>query len=65
MSRPKLQDNVERKAIGHAKPAGVENGVDVSVRTRTWRSYFWDTWDKSPEACTTHSLIRLYITNLY
>ncbi|KAF7551917.1 hypothetical protein G7Z17_g4680 [Cylindrodendrum hubeiense] len=31
------------------KPAGVENGIDVSTQNRTWRSYLWDTWDKSPE----------------
>jgi len=31
------------------KPAGVADGVDVSTQNRTWRSYLWDTWDKSPE----------------
>jgi ACS family pantothenate transporter-like MFS transporter len=30
-------------------PAGIQNGVDVSTKNRTWRSYLWDTWDKSPE----------------
>jgi len=33
----------------NVKPAGVADGVDVSTQNRTWRSYLWDTWDKSPE----------------
>ncbi|OBT60938.1 hypothetical protein VE03_09275 [Pseudogymnoascus sp. 23342-1-I1] len=60
MSQPKLKDNVERINIAHAKPVGVEDGVDVSVKNRTWRSYLWDTWDKSPEE--RHLLFKLDLT---
>ncbi len=49
MGLPKLKDNVERINVEHVKPVGIENGIDVSVKNRTWRNYFWDTWDKSPE----------------
>jgi ACS family pantothenate transporter-like MFS transporter len=31
------------------KPTGIANGVDMSTENRTWRSYIWDTWGKSPE----------------
>jgi len=39
----------EPSLVASYKPAGIENGIDVSTKNRTWRSYLWDTWDKSPE----------------
>ncbi|EXJ78914.1 hypothetical protein A1O3_08414 [Capronia epimyces CBS 606.96] len=44
-----LEENVARRNIEHAKARGVENGKDVSTEKRTWKNYFWDSWDKSPE----------------
>lgn|SRR5688572_33127789 len=42
--------NVQRKDVeGRLKAGGVENGHDVSTEKRSWKSYFWDSWDKSPE----------------
>ncbi|KAF2815362.1 MFS general substrate transporter [Mytilinidion resinicola] len=49
MALPRLAENVPRLDIDHVKPIGIENGVDVSAKNRSWRSYLWDTWDKSPE----------------
>ena len=44
-----LEENVARKNVEHTAPAGVVNGVDVSAQKQSWKSYLWDTWDKSPE----------------
>lgn len=50
MALGKLVDNVARKGVEHAAPLCIENGIDVSTKNRTWRSYFCDTRDKTPEA---------------
>lgn len=42
-----LPQNVEARDVIHAQAAGVEGGKDVSTINRTWKSYFWDSWDKS------------------
>ncbi|KAF2807568.1 MFS general substrate transporter [Mytilinidion resinicola] len=44
-----LEENVARKNIAHVSPAGIEGNVDVSTKNQSWKSYFWDSWDKSPE----------------
>ncbi|KAI1621761.1 major facilitator superfamily domain-containing protein [Exophiala viscosa] len=49
MSIKRIEENVPRAHIEHPAPIGVENDVDVSTEKRSWRSYLWDTWDKSPE----------------
>lgn len=41
-------ENVARKDIAHVEAAGIQNGKDLSAQKRSWKSYFWDTWDKSP-----------------
>jgi ACS family pantothenate transporter-like MFS transporter len=46
----KLQENVARKDVeGRVAASAVENGQDVSTIKRSWKSYFWDSWDKTPE----------------
>ncbi|CAK7202128.1 hypothetical protein SEUCBS139899_004848 [Sporothrix eucalyptigena] len=44
-----FDENVERRDIDHVAARGIENGKDVSAFRRTWRSWFWDSWDKGPE----------------
>jgi ACS family pantothenate transporter-like MFS transporter len=44
-----LDENVARKDVAHISPAGVEGNIDVSAKNQSWKSYFWDSWDKSPE----------------
>ena len=44
-----LQENVPRLHIEHAAPVFIDNGRDLSAKKAPWQSYFWDTWDKSPE----------------
>ncbi|CAK7216287.1 hypothetical protein SBRCBS47491_002773 [Sporothrix bragantina] len=44
-----FEENVERRDIDHVAARGIENGKDVSAVQRTWKSWFWDSWDKGPE----------------
>lgn len=48
-SPAKLSDNVERLPVEHSAPTAIIDGVDVSAAKRSWTSYLWDTWDKTPE----------------
>ncbi|TVY36707.1 Pantothenate transporter [Lachnellula occidentalis] len=48
MSSTKLVENVPRAEITHPKPTTIQNGIDVSANNRSWKSYLWDTFDKSP-----------------
>jgi len=48
MSSTKLAENVPRADITHPKPTTIQNGIDVSANVRSWKSYLWDTFDKSP-----------------
>lgn len=53
-----INENVEVRQIPHAALSEIEDDVDVSVKKATWKSYFWDTWDKPPAVCllqTAHS----------
>lgn len=59
MASVQLAENVPRLDIDHVKPLGIENGVDVSAQNRTWRSYLWDTWDKSPEVGNFNGLFKM------
>lgn len=43
MSLQPLEENVKRQDIEHVTP---------TTEKLTWRYYFWDSWDKSPEAST-------------
>ncbi|EXJ89611.1 hypothetical protein A1O3_02678 [Capronia epimyces CBS 606.96] len=49
MASVQLQENVPRAQIDHVAPSGVVAGQDVSTKNRTWKSYLWDTWDKTAE----------------
>jgi len=48
-----LEENVKRKDIEHVVPSGVLGNNDVSTEGRSWKYYFWDSWDKSPEVMIT------------
>lgn len=48
MGVPDATVSIDPEKDAEVNPAGVANGVDVSTKNRTWRSYLWDTWDKSP-----------------
>lgn len=48
MSSSKVVENVPRAEIDHPKPTTIQNGIDVSANVRSWKSYLWDTFDKSP-----------------
>ncbi len=63
MSLKPLNENVSRVDVEHVQAFGIENGKDVSAYKRTWRSYFWDTWDKSPEACTSRLFHQYFSTD--
>lgn len=48
-----LEQNVKRKDVdGRLEAAGVSGERDVSTEKRSWKSYLWDSWDKSPEVRT-------------
>ena len=44
-----IAENVQRRSVDHVTAAGVEDGKDVSSEKRSWKNYFWDSFDKSPE----------------
>ena len=44
-------ERVDPKDIDHAKPSALVGDVDLSAEKGSWKRYFWDSFDRSPEVC--------------
>jgi hypothetical protein len=44
-----LGERVDPNDIDHAKPSALDGDIDRSAEIGTWKRYFWDSFDRSPE----------------
>lgn len=42
-------ERVDPKDIDHAKPSALVGELDLSAEKGSWKRYFWDSFDRSPE----------------
>lgn len=66
MSLSPLEENVKRKDVdGRLEAAGISGDQkDISTVNRSWKSYFWDSWDKSPEVRDLISFVLGWLTRI-